>query len=76
MMKNVRIKEIDIDRLHDIMTLKNMGYKYLCKELNMDRSTLYRKLSRGASAISLKDYIAIKQVLELSDAEAKRIFGV
>ena len=75
-MKNVSIKEIDVKRLHDVMIFKNMGYEYLSKALNMDRSTLYRKLVKGASAISLKDYIAIRQVLELSDAEAKRIFGV
>ena len=67
--------EIDVERLKLIMKIRNVGFDALAYELGVDRSTVYRKLKAGKSALTLRDYIIIKNCLSLTTAGAKRIFG-
>lgn len=68
-------KPINIERLKDIMLMKNACFEGLAYALEMNRSTLYRKLRAGKSAITLKDYEIIKAYLDLTPEETARIFN-
>lgn len=67
--------EIDIAVLKQIVIMKNTTFEALAYELGIDRTTLYRKLKRGTSGITLKDAATITESLELSPTEVTRIFG-
>lgn len=67
--------ELNIAELKQIVIMKNTTFEALAYELGIDRTTLYRKLKRGTSGITLKDAATITKSLELSPSEANRIFG-
>ncbi len=67
--------EIDIEKLKETVILRNTTLEALAYEMGINRSTLYRKLKRGPSAITLKDAKTISRSLELSPVEANIIFG-
>ena len=75
--------ENDIDRdsvnilyLKMILREKDLGFKYLAYILNMNRTTLYKKLKRGPSAFSVADYYTIKEKLDLSMRDMDKIFNI
>ncbi|MBQ2730351.1 MAG: XRE family transcriptional regulator [Clostridia bacterium] len=67
--------EINVSKLKETVVMKNTTMEALAYDMGMARSTLYRKLKRGTSGITLKDVISISRSLSLSDEEAERIFG-
>ncbi len=67
--------EIDIEKLKETVVSRNTTLEALAYELGINRSTLYRKLRRGPSAISLLDAKTISKSLRLSPLEADSIFG-
>ena len=67
--------DIDIATLKNTVIKKNTTLEALAYEMGIDRSTLYRKLKKGAAGITLKDAETISSCLKLSGVEADRIFG-
>jgi len=67
--------EINIERLKETVVSRNTTLEALAYELGINRSTLYRKLRRGQSAITLKDASTISRSLGLSPMEQVSIFG-
>ena len=67
--------EINIEKLKQTVIQRNTTLEALAYELGINRSTLYRKLKRGPSAITLKDADTISKSLGLSQLEADSIFG-
>ena len=67
--------EINIEKLKQTVIQRNTTLEALAYELGINRSTLYRKLKRGHSAITLKDANTISKSLRLSPNEADSIFG-
>ncbi|MBR6677019.1 MAG: helix-turn-helix transcriptional regulator [Clostridia bacterium] len=68
-------REIDITKLKETVVLKNMTLEGLAYNLGMSRSTLYRKLRRGHSGLTLKDVADIAKALDLSSYQMSVIFG-
>ena len=68
-------KKIDIEMLKETVVTKNTTFEALAYAMGINRSTLYRKLRRGTSGITLRDAEKISNCLALSRAEASRIFG-
>ena len=67
--------EINIEKLKETVILRNTTLEALAYDMGINRSTLYRKLRRGPSAISLEDATTITKSLGLSPREAANIFG-
>lgn len=67
--------EINIEKLKETVISRNTTLEALAYEMGINRSTLYRKLRRGPSAISLQDVKNISDSLDLSPTEANTIFG-
>ena len=67
--------EIDIVELKKTVVNRNTTFEALAFELGIDRSTLYRKLKRGAAGVTLKDMYTISDCLGLSPTEESTIFG-
>lgn len=67
--------EINIEKLKETVISRNTTLEALAYEMGINRSTLYRKLRKGPSAISLTDAKTISKSLSLSPAEANTIFG-
>lgn len=65
---------IDVNTLKETVIMKNTTLEALAYEMGINRSTLYRKLRRGSSGITLKDADIIAKSLSLSKAESDRIF--
>lgn len=65
---------MNVRRLKGIMVEKDINVGKLADYIGMDRSTLYRKLSKGGDSITLHEANAIKKVLSLSPEEAHFIF--
>ncbi len=67
--------DINISRLKETVILKNTTMESLAYDMGVDRSTLYRKLKKGSSGITLRDAMNIAKSLNLSEAETDSIFG-
>ena len=67
--------DINISKLKETIVTRNTTMEALAYDMGMARSTLYRKLKRGSSALTLKDVSDISKSLSLSQAETFSIFG-
>ncbi len=67
--------DIDILMLKNTVVNRNTTLEALAFELGIDRSTLYRRLKKGSSGITLRDARTISRCLDLSDSEKNVIFG-
>lgn len=64
---------MDIQKLKDKIAEKGLKVEEVASELNIDRSSLYRKLN-NAEKITIGEARKMKKALNLSDAEACQIF--
>lgn len=67
--------DINITKLKETVINKNTTMEALAYDLGVARSTLYRRLKKGSSGITLKDALTISKSLALSDEEISYIFG-
>lgn len=67
--------DIDILMLKNTVVNRNTTLEALAYEMGIDRSTLYRRLKKGSSGITLKDARTISHCLCLSENEKNVIFG-
>ena len=67
--------DINITKLKETVNNKNTTMEALAYDLGVARSTLYRRLKKGSSGITLKDALTISKSLALSDEEISYIFG-
>lgn len=65
---------IDVQRLKDTVAEKNTTLEAVAMILGIDRSTLYRKLKRGKTGLTVYDAQKISSFLELSLDESLAIF--
>lgn len=65
---------IDVQKLKDTVAQKNTTLEAVAMILGIDRSTLYRKLKRGRSGLSLYEAQKISSFLKLSLDESLTIF--
>lgn len=68
--------EINIEALKKVMKERGVCFEGLALDLGIDRSTLYRKLRRGFSLLTVAEYLIIKKSLKLTPEETKTIFNV
>lgn len=64
---------MNVRKLKMQLMAKGMNVEQLATKMSKNRSTLYRKLS-NPKAMTIKDAIEIKSVLNLTDDEARDIF--
>lgn len=64
---------MNVNKLKGKMVEKNMNVETLASQINIDRSSLYRKLN-NAEKITIGEAKKMKEVLELSSSEACEIF--
>jgi predicted transcriptional regulator len=65
---------VKINKLKGKMVEKGMNVESLSKALNIDKSTLYRKLSENGETFLIKEANLIAEVLSLTYEEASDIF--
>ena len=65
---------VDIDALMKILEEKGISIPILAKSLNMDKTTLYRKLKNNGESLTIKDIHNICDCLELSSEQAMMLF--
>lgn len=65
---------IDVQRLKDTVAARNTTLEAVAMILGIDRSTLYRKLKRGKTGLTVYDAQKISSFLELSLDESLAIF--
>ncbi len=64
----------NIDKLRDIMSKKSVSVNELAKKINIDASTIYRKLQSDGEKFTIGEANQIVEALELSETEAMSIF--
>jgi predicted transcriptional regulator len=64
---------MNVNKLKGKMVEKNMNVETLASQINIDRSSLYRKLN-NAEKITIGEAMKMKEVLEMSSSEAYEIF--
>jgi predicted transcriptional regulator len=64
---------MNVNKLKGKMVEKNMNVETLASQINIDRSSLYRKLN-NAEKITIEEAMKMKEVLEMSSSEACEIF--
>jgi predicted transcriptional regulator len=64
---------MNVNKLKGKMVEKNMNVETLASQINIDRSSLYRKLN-NAEKITIGEAMKMKEVLEMSSSEACEIF--
>lgn len=65
---------VDIEELKRVMVVRGVTNEKLSEELNIDPSTLYRRLKNKGSKFNIEEAQKIKEVLKLSDKAAIKIF--
>lgn len=55
------------------MKVKGLSVEYVCKQLNIDKSTFYRK-KKGESDFHRKEIQQLKKILDLKSEELDNIF--
>ncbi|PKE22491.1 helix-turn-helix domain-containing protein [Macrococcoides caseolyticum] len=65
---------VDVEELKRVMVNKGVTNERLSEELNIDPSTLYRRLKNKGSKFNIEEAQKIKEVLNLSDRAAIKIF--
>lgn len=65
---------VNVDLLKKKIVEKNISVEKLASLINIDKSTLYRKISNNAESISIREANMIVKVLELTTDEAVAIF--
>ncbi len=65
---------INIHKLKGKIVERQLSIEKLAEQLDMDKSTLYRKLSNGGEALTIRDVDGIVKALRLSLEEANSIF--
>ena len=64
----------NIEMLKKKMTDKSISIHELAEKLNVDASTIYRKLQKNGENFTIGEANLIVEVLELSEKEAMSIF--
>lgn len=64
---------MNVKKLKSKLVEKGMNVEQLAKKIGKDRSSLYRKLA-DTKRMTIKDALDIKDVLDLTDTEARDIF--
>lgn len=64
---------MNILKLRGKMVEKQINVDQLAKSINVNSATMYRKIKKG-DGITIGEAARIKQVLDLTDAEAYEIF--
>ncbi len=65
---------VNVPMLKSAIVKKNTTLEAVAHDLGIDRTTLYRRLRRGDSGISLNDAKRISRYLRLAPDEALSIF--
>lgn len=65
---------INVNKLKGKIIENNMTVESLASKMNIDRSTLYRKLKNDGDTMLIKDAIRIVEVLNLTCEDAIDIF--
>lgn len=65
---------VNLDRLLDTIKEKGTSIPALAKHLNIDKSTLYRKLQNNGEGLTIKDIHGLCEGLNLTADEAMNIF--
>lgn len=65
---------VNINKLRGKIVEKGMSVEELAKRINMDKSTLYRKLGKSGDSFLIKEADKIVEALELDREEAINIF--
>lgn len=65
--------EVNVNKLKGKIVEKGMNVETVAERIGVDRSSLYRKLN-NFEKITIGEARKLKDVLELSDAEASAIF--
>lgn len=64
----------NIEKLRDIMSKKSISVNELAKRINVDASTIYRKLQSDGEKFTIGEANQIVEALNLSETEAMSIF--
>lgn len=65
---------INIPKLKGKIVEKGMSIKELAKEINVESSTLYRRMSNNGQTLTIKNVEAIAKALQLSYSDLQEIF--
>lgn len=65
---------VNVNRLKGKLVERGLTVTDLARMINVDRTTLYRKLTDGGAGILVREANAIATVLELTESEAMSIF--
>lgn len=65
---------VNVNKLRGKIIEKGLSVKELADNLEMDRSTLYRKMNSEGDTMTISDAVNISRILDLSLEEVNSIF--
>lgn len=65
---------MNVDKLREKITEKDITVEAVAKAANMDKSTFYRKMQPNNKGFTVREAKAIATVLEMNGEEASAIF--
>ena len=65
---------VNVNKLRGKIIEKGLSVKELADNLDMDRSTLYRKMNSEGDTMTISDAVNISRILDLSLEEVNSIF--
>ena len=65
---------VDIKQLKDAIKNSGVSHEMIARELGINESTLYRKLQRGGSTITVEQAQKMTNLLNLAPDKAQSIF--
>lgn len=65
---------VNVNKLKGILVEKGLNVEFLAEKIDVDRSTLYRRLTENGSTFTIKEADKIVKALDLTCEEATSIF--
>lgn len=65
---------VNVNKLKGLLVEKGLNVEFLAEKIDVDRSTLYRRLTENGSTFTIKEADKIVKVLDLTCEEATSIF--
>lgn len=65
---------VNVNKLKGLLVEKGLNVEFLAEKIDVDRSTLYRRLTENGSTFTIKEADKIAKVLDLTCEEATSIF--
>lgn len=65
---------VNVNKLKGLLVEKGLNVEFLAEKIDVDRSTLYRRLTENGSTFTINEADKIVKVLDLTCEEATSIF--